>query len=93
VNVAAGVLLARRAPAAMRGRAFAVFGAVVNGATVAGFVLGGVVLAAVPVRAAIAAAGVGGLAVTAAFALPVLRATAREQDGRNPGELGTAGPA
>jgi MFS family permease len=93
VNVAAGVLLARRAPAAMRGRAFAVFGAVVNGATVAGFVLGGVLLAAVPVRATIAAAGVGGLAVTAAFALPVLRATARERDGRNPGELGTAGPA
>ena len=33
----------------------------------------------VPVRAAIAGAGLGGLAATAAFALPVLRATAREQ--------------
>ena len=32
VNIAAGILLGRRAPAALRGRAFAVFGAVVNGA-------------------------------------------------------------
>jgi MFS family permease len=92
VNVAAGVLLARRAPAAMRGRAFAVFGAVVNGATMAGFVLGGVLLAAVPVRATIAAAGLGGLAVTAAFALPVLRATARERDGRRAGAAEPARP-
>jgi MFS family permease len=92
VNVAAGVLLARRAPAEMRGRAFAVFGAVVNGATVAGFVLGGVLLAAVPVRAIIAAAGLGGLAVTAAFALPVLRATARERDDRRAGAAEPARP-
>ena len=79
VNVAAAVLLGRRVPPAMRGRAFAVFGAVANGANVAGLLLGGVLLAAVPVRAAIAAAGLGGLAATAAFALPVLRAIAREQ--------------
>jgi MFS family permease len=80
VNVAAGVLLARRVPAAMRGRAFAVFGAVANGATVAGYLLGGALLGVLPVRAAIAAAGLGGLAATAAFALPVLRASARERD-------------
>jgi MFS family permease len=79
VNVAAAVLLGRRVPAAMRGRAFAVFGAVANGANVAGLLLGGVLLAVVPVRAIIAAAGLGGLAATAAFALPVLRATARER--------------
>jgi MFS family permease len=79
VNVAAAVLLGRRVPAAMRGRAFAVFGAVANGANVAGLLLGGLLLAVVPVRAAIAAAGLGGLAATAAFALPVLRAIAREQ--------------
>ena len=79
VNVAAAVLLGRRVPAAMRGRAFAVFGAVANGANVTGLLLGGVLLAVVPVRAAIAAAGLGGLAATAAFALPVLRAIAREQ--------------
>ena len=63
----------------MRGRAFAVFGAVANGANVAGLLLGGALLAVVPVRAAIAAAGLGGLAATAAFAVPVLRAIAREQ--------------
>ena len=79
VNVAAAVLLGRRVPPAMRGRAFAVFGAVANGANVAGLLLGGVLLAVVPVRAAIAAAGLGGLAATAAFAVPVLRAIAREQ--------------
>jgi MFS family permease len=79
VNVAAAVLLGRRVPAVMRGRAFAVFGAVANGANVAGLLLGGVLLAVVPVRATIAAAGLGGLAATAAFALPVLRAIAREQ--------------
>jgi MFS family permease len=80
VNIAAGVLLGRRVPAAFRGRAFAVFGAVASGATVAGFVLAGVLLAVVPVRATIAAAGLGGLVATAAFALPVLRAGARERD-------------
>jgi MFS family permease len=79
VNVAAAVLLGRRVPPAMRGRAFAVFGAVASGANVAGLLLGGVLLAVVPVRTAIAAAGLGGLAATAAFAPPVLRAIARER--------------
>jgi MFS family permease len=79
VNVSAAVLLARRAPAALRGRAFAMFGAVANAATVVGFVLGGVLLALISARLTIAAAGLGGLLVTAAFTLPVLRATARER--------------
>jgi MFS family permease len=79
LNVAAGVLLGRRVPAAVRGRAFAVFGAVANGANVAGLLLGGVLLGVLPVRVTIAAAGLGGLAATAAFALPVLRAMARER--------------
>ncbi len=94
VNIAAGVLLGRRAPAAVRGRAFAVFGAVANGATVAGFVLGGVLLTVVPVRAAIAAAGLGGLAVTAAFARSVLRARALEptRGEAGPGRPGPGGP-
>jgi MFS family permease len=85
VNVAAAVLLGRRVPPAMRGRAFAVFGAVASGANVAGLLLGGVLLDVVPVRAAIAAAGLGGLAATAAFALPLLRAIAGERvTDRNP---------
>ncbi len=103
VNVAAGVLLGRRVPAAMRGRAFAVFGAVASGGTVAGYLLGGALLGVLPVRALIAAAGLGGLAVTAACALPVLRASARERgtarephlvNGPDPGRPGEpAGPA
>jgi MFS family permease len=94
VNVAAAVLLGRRVPAAMRGRAFAVFGAVANGANVAGLLLGGVLLAVLPVRATIAAAGLGGLAATAAFALPVLRAIAREQaTAREPDRAGELGQA
>jgi MFS family permease len=94
VNVAAATLLGRRAPAALRGRAFAVFGAVVNGATVAGFLLAGVLLAVAPVRVTIAAAGLGGLAATAAFALPVLRATARERQatGRRAGAAAAGRP-
>jgi MFS family permease len=79
VNVAAAVLLGRRAPAAQRGRVFAMFGAVANAATIVGFVLGGVLLALISARVTIAAAGLGGLLVTAAFTVPVLRATARER--------------
>ena len=94
VNVAAGVLLGRRVPAAMRGRAFAVFGAVANGATVAGYVLGGALLGVLPVRALIAAAGLGGLAATAACTLPVLRASARERDAaREPHRVSGPDPA
>jgi hypothetical protein len=44
------------------------------------------------VRAAIAAAGLGGLAATAAFAWPVLRAIAREQAAaRGPARAGEPG--
>jgi MFS family permease len=80
VNNAASVLIGRRAPAAQRGQAFAVLSAVANGATVAGYLLGGLLLALISSRATIAAAGLAGLAVTAAFALPVLRTARRERD-------------
>jgi MFS family permease len=80
VSNAATVLLGRRAPAAGRGRAYAVLGAVVSAATTGGYLLGGLLLVLIPVRAAIAGAGLAGLAVTAAFALPVLRASRRERD-------------
>ena len=76
LNVAAAVLLGRRAPAAARGHAFAVYGAVTNGASVTGFLLAGLVLNVVPVRSCIAAAGLFGLGATAAFARPALRAAA-----------------
>ena len=79
VNNAAAVLIGRRAPAAARGQAFAGVGAVVSAATTGGYLLGGLLLALIPVRPAIAVAGLAGLAVTAAFALPVLRACRRER--------------
>lgn len=80
VNNAVGVLVGRRAPAAARGHAFAVLGAVASAATTLGYLAGGLLLALMPVRAAIASAGLAGLTVTAAFTLPVLHATARERD-------------
>jgi MFS family permease len=76
INVAAAVLLGRRAPAAARGHAFAVYGAVTNGASVTGYLLAGLVLDVVPVRSCIAAAGLFGLGATAAFARPAVRAAA-----------------
>jgi MFS family permease len=81
VNNAVGLLVGRRAPAAARGHAFAVLYAVTSAATTLGYLAGGLLLALMPVRAAIAAAGLAGLTVTAAFTLPVLRAAARERDG------------
>jgi MFS family permease len=84
VNNAAGVLVGRRAPASARGHAFAVLNAVANAATTLGYLVGGLLLALIPVRAAIAAAGLAGLTVAAAFTLPVLHATAREQDLSHP---------
>jgi MFS family permease len=78
-NVAAGVLLSRRTPAAVRGRAFARFGAVASGTNALGLILGGVLLGLLPVRATVAVAGLFGLVVTASFAVPMLRAAARER--------------
>jgi hypothetical protein len=45
-----------------------------------------VLLGVLPVRVTIAAAGLGGLAATAAFARPVLRARPRERDLDEPGQ-------
>jgi MFS family permease len=81
-NVATSVLLGRRVPAAVRGRAGAAYGAVVNAAAVSGYLLGGLLLAAIPVRACIAAAGLSGLGLTAGFAVPLLRATGQSLRGR-----------
>jgi MFS family permease len=86
LSVAAAVLLGRRAPAAARGHAFAAYAAVVNGASMTGYLAGGLLLNVVAVRACIAAAGLFGLAVTGALALPLLRAARRAAD------RGRAGP-
>jgi MFS family permease len=79
LNVAAAALLSRRTPAHARGRAFATFGAVINAANAVGFVLGGVLLGLLSVRLTVAVTGLFGLLVTAAFAVPMLKAAARER--------------
>ncbi len=80
VNNAVTVLIGRRTPSAVRGQAYAVLGAVVSATTTAGYLLGGLLLAVISVRVTIAAAGLAGLAVIVAFALPVLRASRLERD-------------
>lgn len=87
-NVAANVLIARRVHADLRGRAYAVYGAVTNGATIIGFVLGGAVLSVLPVRVTIAGAGGLALVIAAVLAVPMLRAVVRE---RRAAALRTAG--
>jgi MFS family permease len=84
LNVSAGALLSRRTPPESRGTAAARFGAVISAANALGFLLGGVLLGVLPVRATVAVAGVFGLVVTAAAALPMTRAAARERAALQP---------
>jgi MFS family permease len=74
VNVSSTVLVARRTSAAVRGRAFAIFGAVANGANGSGYLLGGILLGVLSPRMVIGLAGVAGLTVALALAVPLLRA-------------------
>ncbi len=92
LNACLGVLLGSRVPAAVRGRAYAHFGAVANGANAAGYVLGGVLLGLLPVRPALALIGVAGVLMTAVFAGPTLRAIARERAATRPASA-TVAPA
>jgi MFS family permease len=79
VNVAWSVLVARRAAAEVRGRAYAVFGAVANGANAGGYLLGGVLLGVLPARTVIGLSGAVGLTVALGFAVPLLRAAAQDR--------------
>jgi MFS family permease len=74
VNVSSTVLLARRVRAEVRGRAFAIFGAIANGANAGGYLLGGVLLGVLPARTVLGLAGAGGLAVALVLAVPLLKA-------------------
>jgi MFS family permease len=78
-NVSSGVLLGRRVPAEVRGRAFAVFSGVANGANALGYLIAGIALAVVSARGMIALAGAAGLVAALAFAVPLWRA-ARHTD-------------
>ncbi len=82
-NVCGGVLLARRVPAEVRGRAFALFAGVANGASTVGYLLGGALLAVVSARSLLALAGAAGLLVALAFAVPTMRAAARDRPAAN----------
>ncbi|WP_405092049.1 MFS transporter [Micromonospora sp. NBC_01392] len=78
-NVFNNLLLARRVPAAARGRAFAVFGAAVQGAAMGGYLVGGLLLAVADPRPLVVGCGVVGLLVVAALAGPVRRAVRAER--------------
>ncbi|WP_036373739.1 MFS transporter [Micromonospora sp. ATCC 39149] len=78
-SVVSNVLLARRVPEAARGRAYAVFGASVQGASMVGLAAGGLLLDLADPRPLVAACGVAGLLVVAAFAVPVVRAGRSER--------------
>jgi MFS family permease len=71
-NVTLAVLLGRRVPAAVRGRAYAVFGAVANGAGGIGLLVGGALIGIAPTRLLIAASGLAGVLAVVVFAPPVL---------------------
>ncbi|MET8549034.1 MFS transporter [Micromonospora zamorensis] len=76
-NVFANLLTSRRVPEAMRGRAYASYGAAVQGGSMAGYLIGGALLTVVPPRPLIAGAGVAGLVVVLAFVPVVARAVRR----------------
>ncbi|WP_446212302.1 MFS transporter [Micromonospora sp. IBSANI012] len=76
-NVFATVLTARRAPEALRARAYATYGAAVQGGSMAGYLAGGALLAVLPPRPLIAVAGAAGLLVVLAFVPVVVRAVRR----------------
>jgi MFS family permease len=73
-NVCAGVLLGRRVPANVRGHAGAMFNGIASGANAAGFLIGGLLLSVSSPRVMLFGTAVAGLAVTAMFAPPMVRA-------------------
>lgn len=78
LNVSTTVVIARRVPERVRGRAFAVFGSAVQGAGMAGLLAGGVLLDRFDTRVLIAGAGAAGLAAVAACVPSVIAAVRRE---------------
>jgi MFS family permease len=72
LNVITGIVLGRRVPSAVRGRAFGIFGSIANGASLIGYVIAGPLLQVLTPRALIAGAGLLSLAVALAFLVPTL---------------------
>jgi MFS family permease len=79
INSIIAVLLSRRAPAEVRGRAFAHLGAVANAANITGYVIGGALVGPVAPGTLIFGSGLLGVAVVGCCALPMLRAARRER--------------
>jgi MFS family permease len=77
-NVIANLVIARRVPAAVRGRAIGAFVGTINAANVIGFLLGGLLLGVFTPRTVLALAGLAGLLAVAACVPPMLRAVRRE---------------
>ncbi|MEU6206168.1 MFS transporter [Micromonospora musae] len=93
-NVFGTVLMARRVPEAVRGRAFASYVAAVQGASMVGYLAGGVLLELLDPRPLVAAAGVAGLAAVGVLAVPLSRAARRDRAAGTPRQApGTADPA
>jgi MFS family permease len=84
LNVYANVLLARRVPEPVRGRAYATLGATVHGAGMAGYAAGGPLVERLPIQPLVAGIGLAGLVVVGLLALPVLRAVRRERGSAEP---------
>jgi MFS family permease len=81
LNVYLAMVMARRVPAEMRGRAFAVQGAAIQGAAMFGYLAGGLLLEVMAPRPLVAACGLAGLVVVGLVALPIARAVRRERAG------------
>lgn len=81
LNTIAGVLLGRRVPEPVRGRANARFGAVANATNLVGFLLGGVLLGPVGPRTLMFGAGTAGVLVVVGLAPLMWRTTRRERSG------------
>lgn len=79
INGIIAVLLSRRAPAEVRGRAFAHLGAVANAANITGYLVGGALVGPVAPGILIFGSGLLGVAVVGCCALPMLRAARRER--------------
>ncbi|GIJ26548.1 hypothetical protein Vqi01_17100 [Micromonospora qiuiae] len=78
-NVFHNVVVARRVPEAVRGRAFAAIGAAVQGAAMVGYLIGGLLLEVNEPRPLIVGCGVAGLLVLLGFVRPVRRAIRLER--------------
>ncbi|HEV7900152.1 MAG TPA: MFS transporter [Planosporangium sp.] len=78
-NSISAVLVSRRAPAPVRGRAFGYLAATAHAANIGGFAAGGILVGRFAPATILVASGVLGLAVVAACMQPMLRAARRER--------------